>query len=125
MVTYKPSAVSPITNKSISRKRFSDTARLTEQKNPRYGEHPGQELRGRMPTEPFPTSKPVSSSELSKSFVPLDAEYLQLLVWSFGKGTPPELRTLYRLRPKGTQVPNDPLGHRKDPDAQTTWRFQV
>lgn len=76
----------------------------------RYGEHPGQDLWGRMPTEPFPTSKPVStgkgSSELSKALVPLDAEYLQLLVWSLGKGTPPELRTLYRLMPKCTQVPH-------------------
>lgn len=46
------------------------------------------------------------SSELSKALVPLDAEYLLLLVWSLGKGTPRELRTLYRLVPKCTRIPN-------------------
>lgn len=49
------------------------------------------------------------SSELSKGLVPLDAEYLQLLVWSLGKGIPPELRTLHRPMLKGTRVPKVPL----------------
>lgn len=49
------------------------------------------------------------SSELSKGLVPLDAEYLQLLVWSLGKGIPPELRTLYGPMLKGTQIPKVPL----------------
>lgn len=63
------------------------------------------------------------SSELSKALVPLDAEYLQLLVWSLGKGTPPELRTLYRLMQKGLGVPKVPLAW-EGPRCQTTWRSQ-